>query len=307
MDFKFYFYSDFPADLLRNYDLVVFHGIYFFDYCSISKKLRSIGVPYLVKPHSSLMIQAQRKSFMKKKVANLLFFNSFLNGSCGVVYTSDGECVRSYYRSNKIFIEPNGLDIPHLLNTDRVSERLRFIYLGRLDVNHKGLDVLLESLLILKSEGHLNKFDFDFYGKGDHADEQFFKKRLAALEAPTVNFYGPIYSPDKEIALSRSDVFVLTSRYEGVPMAILEALCQGVPCLVTPGTNIGESVSELDFGWVVEFDSYEISRKILAIINSNNDDLEKKRINARHYVESVHAWPQVVKTSESIFKSVIGI
>lgn len=51
--------------------------------------------------------------------------------------------------------------------------------------------------------------------------------------------------------LSDADLFCLTSRFEGHPIAVLEALSYGLPCLLTPGTNMAREVSVGKAGWEV--------------------------------------------------------
>ena len=38
------------------------------------------------------------------------------------------------------------------------------------------------------------------------------------------------------------DLFIHTFRFEGHPIAVLEALSYGIPCLLTPGTNMAGEV-----------------------------------------------------------------
>ena len=48
---------------------------------------------------------------------------------------------------------------------------------------------------------------------------------------------GELYEEKKEEFLNGCRIMVLTSRYEGFPMTVLEALSHGNPCIVTPGTK----------------------------------------------------------------------
>ena len=57
-----------------------------------------------------------------------------------------------------------------------------------------------------------------------------------------------VYGEDKEKVILESDFFILTSRFEGHPMALIEALSYGLPCLVTKGSNMSKEIEleELD-------------------------------------------------------------
>ena len=43
------------------------------------------------------------------------------------------------------FIVPNGIDIPNEYRKN-INENLNITFIGRYDVNHKGLDILIESI-----------------------------------------------------------------------------------------------------------------------------------------------------------------
>ena len=50
--------------------------------------------------------------------------------------------------------------------------------------------------------------------------------------------YGAVFGKVKEKVLLDNDFFILTSRLEGHPMALIEALSYGLPCLVTQGSRL---------------------------------------------------------------------
>ena len=60
----------------------------------------------------------------------------------------------------------------------------------------------------------------------------------------------------------KNDVFIRTSRFEGLPLGILEALSLGLPCLVTKGTNLDELVNNYNAGWGVETTSKMVASAI---------------------------------------------
>ena len=55
-------------------DLVVFHEIYRIEFIQIKNELKKAGIPYIIVPHGSLTENAQKKSKIKKKIANFFFF-----------------------------------------------------------------------------------------------------------------------------------------------------------------------------------------------------------------------------------------
>jgi glycosyltransferase involved in cell wall biosynthesis len=64
---------------------------------------------------------------------------------------------------------------------------------------------------------------------------------------------GPLYDPlEKYSALASADLFALTSRFEGFPLTVLEAMACKVPVLVTRGTNAGGTLESNQAGIVCD-------------------------------------------------------
>ena len=59
-------------------------------------------------------------------------------------------------------------------------------------------------------------------------------------------------------------------------MGLLEAFAYGLPCLVTPGTNLSQEIYDYDAGWIASLDSDSIAEKMLSIIAASNETLAEK-------------------------------
>ena len=64
------------------------------------------------------------------------------------------------------------------------------------------------------------------------------------------NFYRLPYTPSRDI-FAISDVLVLTSEYEGMPMSVLEALAMGCPVVSTDVGNIRDVLEKTGGGSAV--------------------------------------------------------
>jgi glycosyltransferase involved in cell wall biosynthesis len=67
-----------------------------------------------------------------------------------------------------------------------------------------------------------------------------------------VRFFG--YQADVRPYLAAADVFVLPSRYDTMPLAILEALAAGLPCVVSAVGDLAEVIQAGVNGLVVNPD-----------------------------------------------------
>ena len=94
-------------------------------------------------------------------------------------------------------------------------------------------------------------------------------------------------------------MFIQTSRFEGMPMGILEALSYGLPCLVTEGTTLGTFVSQNKAGWSCETDASKIAEAMRAAIQEKGTWTQKSD-RARHSVSEQFAWERVAE--EMIFQ-----
>ena len=121
---------------------------------------------------------------------------------------------------------------------------------------------------------------------------------------PMAMYYGGIYGEEKKEKLQASDIFILTSRYEGMPMGILEAISYGLPCIVTPGTNMADIISEADAGWNADFSAESISSTIFkAVAELKGRKTEIKR-NA-YELSKKFSWKEIAKQSIMIFSRYI--
>lgn len=112
---------------------------------------------------------------------------------------------------------------------------LRVLVLGRLDAHQKGLDLLLAQL-VQATAAQLDGLQLCLVGDGPYRPQ--IEALLAAHPALARHVTLRPWMAAQE-ALAASDVLLLASRYEGVPLVMLEAMALGVPvvCSDLPGTR----------------------------------------------------------------------
>ena len=140
---------------------------------------------------------------------------------------------------------PGGIEIENYSpGTVRDPEGfLRLVYMGRLDNAHKAILALPQIASHLVAQGI--EFHFDILGDGPDRDRLENAFAAANLNA-RVTFHGVLRREQALPLLQRTHLFVLPSRYEGVPWALLEAMACG--CVPIVSRIAGTTDSVVDHG-----------------------------------------------------------
>ncbi|WP_319227427.1 glycosyltransferase [Draconibacterium orientale] len=295
------FYSFFTK---KHYDLVVFHGLFYKEYVKIGRILQKKNIPYVIKPHSSLMKISHRKSFLKKKIAFQLYLNSFINKSAALLFSNEEERLNSVFYEHKYYIETNGLNIDKTLKLNKpIDDDINLLFLSRLDFRHKGIDYLIAGYkkYVKKTNGKIAKLNI--YGIGSKKQEN----RLAKLikEVPSITFNGPAFGKEKEKVLENSDILMLTSRYEGFPTIFIDVLTRGIPVIVTPGTNAAYFEKE-GIGWLSSLSSKSIAHTIERAVNDYIQNKSKIAQNCRNFAQNNFDIDKNIEITIQIYNDVLA-
>jgi glycosyltransferase involved in cell wall biosynthesis len=136
--------------------------------------------------------------------------------------------------ADKIFSSPavNVLDFD-MFKPSKVTKKFDLIYCGRMDEN-KQLDILVNAISTLK-ERH-KALMMVFVGDGPERPKLEQLTNTLGLENNII-FTGDLPNDLIPVYLNQSRIFVMSSAFEGLPVAMLEALSCGLP-LVVP--NVGD-------------------------------------------------------------------
>ena len=99
-------------------------------------------------------------------------------------------------------------------------------------------------------------------------------------------------------------MFIQTSRFEGMPLGVLEACSYGLPCLVTEGTNLGKKLVENSAGWCSQNDSYSVAEAIAKCL-SEKEKYAAYGHNGCAYVYKVFSWDVIAKQTIDEYKKVL--
>ncbi|WP_180008009.1 glycosyltransferase [Acinetobacter sp. YH16057] len=193
----------------------------------------------------------------------------------------------------------NGVDINRFsYNIYNVEKKLNLIAIGRFSPE-KDYFNLIDAISIVKNE---SKYNFNLSIVGDGADFLLIKKYIKKLELEcTVHLLGR--RDDISDLLKASGCLILSSKFEGLPTVIMEAMSCG--CYVI-STDCGGSaeIMKNDFGTLVPVsDSFALAKAIIQYLESSNDFLLQSSVNARKIIIDHFSLDSSVNVWEEIYKS----
>lgn len=254
------FYS--LKDLAKKLNLDAYIGTYNllnFIISLLPKSLKKIGCEHFNYEASNKMINFAKRFFYKRLNAVVLLT----------------ERDKEHYKFCKnVFVIPNSLSfIPTNIND---CKQKKMISLGRL-TRQKGYDLLIKSISIIKE--HLEGWIIEIYGDGEDKNElqksilNLGLEHLISIKAPSNDV--------QDIYLSAS-IYLSSSRWEGLPMVLLEAQSCGIPCVAFDCRCGPAEIIENDkTGYVVPLGDLELfSRKVLYLVQNERIRMELGK-NAR--------------------------
>lgn len=166
-----------------------------------------------------------------------------------------------------------GIDLPEKVRCDEIihDEIIRLIYVGRLTCYQKEiLDVVpfINRLVLLGTRFHL-----DVVGDGDDRSLLYDKLSSANL-LQYVTFHGAVSQKVVFELLMQQHVILLFSTFEGLPLALLEAMARGVvPVVTSLDSGVSDIVRECSNGRLFPVGRPDMAAAIVCELSSNRSVL----------------------------------
>jgi glycosyltransferase involved in cell wall biosynthesis len=132
------------------------------------------------------------------------------------------------------------------------SDELRLACVGRLDAAAKGQDILFEMLNL--PHWRERKAHVSLVGNG--RTERALRRWAETLKLPNVTFEG--FSENIEEIWGRHHALVLPSRWEGMPLVLVEAMLCGRPAIITDVAGARELVRDGVNGFLAKAPTVEL-------------------------------------------------
>jgi glycosyltransferase involved in cell wall biosynthesis len=220
----------------RTYDIIHVHQFLYPAFVSVLVGKRVLKKPVLVKSASSGVTSDIGR--LRQVPLGRFQLNFLLKGLDHLVAVSKAtgkDFEKIGYSESRISYIPNGVEVP-VIGKNTYPQVTRIITITRLS-QEKGVDVLLKAWAeVVQEEKSLKLL---IVGSGSlESDLKTLSHSLGIVES--VDFVGA--AQEVSHYLMGSDLFVLSSRSEGMSNALLEAMSYAIPCIAT---NVGGNTEAL--------------------------------------------------------------
>jgi glycosyltransferase involved in cell wall biosynthesis len=200
------------------------------------------------------------------------------------VSAASAEALERTYRLAEVVVVPNAApSVAPFVREPESPDRVRVAYLGGFANVAKGADVLIEALeLALLREPRLR---ITLAGPGELPAES----SAFVAEQPAIEWAGWLGPAEKDALLRVAEVFVMPSRSEGLPMALLEAMAYGTATVATEVGGIPEVVDSGVDGLLVPPENPEALAGALCELAADAELRERLSAGARRRVETLDA------------------
>jgi glycosyltransferase involved in cell wall biosynthesis len=284
--------------------LVHQHSVFLPTLASLGKSLVNYQIPYIITPHAMHPSMLQRGRLKKLIYSWLLEKPRFKSASAiSVVTPGEGDAVRAFVPNYKGIIRwvPNPIDTNSLEKytwKGKVDAK-QIVYLGRFDVLHKGID------LLIATARNIPEIEFHLYGSEDAKTKPQLEQLKRDLP-PNVTFHKPVFGAEKIEVLTGASLYIQMSRWEVFGVSIAEAMMLGVPCALAETLNLADLFQKHDLGLVISPDPQLAATQLREALNQPDrlqNWSERSRTFAQHQFNPKTVALEYLKLYEEVLQA----
>ncbi len=176
------------------------------------------------------------------------------------------------FSKGKVRVIENGIALPDNSRERSTGEEIRLLCTGRAD-KQKGFQTAIRAVAEIDDM----PLHLDIIGTGPYLDD--LKKISRDLRTDErVTFHGRVTDDELNLAYSSADIYLIpTTRYEGLPLALLEAMAHGIPTISSEIGGNSDVITHNHDGIFIK--PGNLSELISAIRRLGNDQEERRRIS----------------------------
>lgn len=285
-------------------DLVHLQHIWLYSSIVNMRVCAKLHIPYIISPRGMLDSWALSRSKYKKGLILKLFENKHIHNSACIhaLNCQEADSVRQFGYNGKIAVIPNGINVPDT-KPQLISNQNKYVlFLGRLD-EKKSVIELVQGWKQVSQSADIAGWELRIVGYGLQSYIDKIKISIEKLGMDrSIKFLGPLYGDDKRKILSEASAFILPSKSEGLPMAVLEAWSYAVPVLMTKECNLVDSFSK-NAALQIYSSVNGIASGLKQLFSMPMTELDRYSNNGLEYVNTKYSLPVVGGSMAALYKS----
>jgi glycosyltransferase involved in cell wall biosynthesis len=202
--------------------------------------------------------------------------------------------------------------LPNFVNTNlykskgdlnkKSNHQIKFVFIGGEESIRKGIYDVIKSISLVINE--IENAHFIFIGRcnTDKVLEMIEKDNLTKY----VDFKGYVSDEEKRKKLTDSDIFILPSYAEGLPIAILEAMSSGLAVISTNVGSIPETIKDGVNGYLISPGDYKALSEKLIFLSKNRELLRKIGSNNIELAKEKYDTDVIIHKIDTIYKKLIN-
>ncbi|MFB3895269.1 MAG: glycosyltransferase family 4 protein [bacterium] len=205
---------------------------------------------------------------------------------------------------------PNGVPIlaqvnPEIIRQKYGLEKNQYLFFAGRLTPEKRVHWLLQAYQQLNQD-YQSRYKLVIAGGSSATDTYETSLHQTATSIPGIIFTGYVQGREKQELFSNAKLFILPSEVEGLPIALLEGMSFGLPCLASDIPPHREVIQNNRNGYLFMQDSLsDLQNKLKSILAKSDGELTQIGNEAKQKVIADYNWDDIVVRTEQVYAELI--
>ncbi|MBU4348475.1 glycosyltransferase family 4 protein [Patescibacteria group bacterium] len=236
--------------------------------------------------------------FLLKYYKNLFLKKVLESANCVIVLTKENKKIflEKYKNIKNVKIIPNGVSKSFFISkkTNIKNKHKNLLYVGRLSIE-KNVDILLKSMAFIQNNVKLHIV-------GDGEQKQKLQNIISEKNIKNVYMHGRKDGKELIKIYKKSDIFLLASSYESLPLVLLEAMASENLIIASNVRGIRELIKNI--GILVNPPTPKnFAIQIDKLIE--NEKTRKQLVQMAKNKAKEYSWNKIVEQTEQVYEEVL--